>query len=83
MLLLGRRAAAASAVTRRLALRRLSNSSGSSGQSVAAARLRSPVTWISATATLGVLAGCYELQKTRQVRDRRATRVGWHDTIAL
>lgn len=47
-------------------------SGGSSGvMSVAAQRLRSPVTWISATATLGALYGLYQFQYTRQLTAQR------------
>jgi len=38
---------------------------------VAAERLRSPVTWISATATLGALYGLYQFQYTRQLTAQR------------
>lgn len=39
--------------------------------SVASARLRSPVTWLSASATLAALYGLYEHQKTRQMTAQR------------
>jgi protein SCO1/2 len=44
---------------------------GSSALSVAAQRLRSPVTWISASATLGALYGLYQFQYTRQLTTQR------------
>jgi protein SCO1/2 len=42
------------------------------GGSIAAQRLRSPVTWLSASATLAALYGLYEFQKTRQATAQRA-----------
>jgi len=43
----------------------------SSSLSVASARLRSPVTWISASATLGGLLAMYEYQKVKQQTAQR------------
>ena len=48
-----------------------SSAGGSSALSVAAQRLRSPVTWISASATLGALYGLYQFQYTRQLTTQR------------
>jgi protein SCO1/2 len=48
------------------------SSGGNSASSVIARRLRSPVTWISATATLGALYGLYEFQYWRQANRQRA-----------
>ena len=36
-------------------------------------RLKSPVTWLSATGTLGALYGLYEFQKQRQMTAQYAT----------
>ena len=49
-----------------------SSSNSSSTGSVAARRLRSPVTWFSATATLAGLYGLYEYQYRKQLRAQRS-----------
>ena len=51
---------------------RAASTSSSEGGSVIARRLRSPVTWLSATATLGALYGIYEFQYWRQANRQRA-----------
>lgn len=48
-----------------------SSTDSASGASVAVQRLRSPVTWLSASATLAALYGLYEFQKTRQMTAQR------------
>jgi len=45
---------------------------GQTAQSIAAKRLRSPVTWISATATLAALYGGYQIQYQRQLHRQRS-----------
>lgn len=47
-------------------------SSAGSSASIAGRRLRSPVTWVSASCTLGALYGLYEYQKTRQQTAQRS-----------
>ena len=49
----------------------MSTSAGASSTSIAKQRLRSPVTWISASATLGALYGLYQFQYTRQLTAER------------
>ena len=51
-------------------IRALSSAAESVG-SVASRRLRSPVTWTSATATIGILYGIYQYQYTRQLTAQR------------
>ena len=46
-------------------------SSSPSHSSIASSRLRSPVTWVSASATLAALYGLYEYQKMRQMTMQR------------
>ena len=54
----------------RLAARHASTAPESSLQ-IASRRLRSPVTWISASVTLGALCGLYQYQYTRQLTAQR------------
>lgn len=48
-----------------------SGNSAPTAAGIAARRLRSPVTWLSATATLGVLYGGYQIQYQRQLHRQR------------